>query len=285
MRGRQRKNRQWVEPRDAIEDSGRVLQDLRLSVAVQLAQEITRLGWDQVQAARHLGVTQQRLSHIVTGKCSRFTLDTVAQMLCALGLEVRFACCDEGSDYSVVEMCDAEAMVAYCTRQLGFFGTSLRWRLKRARAYEQLGRYHQALDDYHMCILFQPDQPVLREARAALYLSTNHLGAALRECDTLLQLFPSYDCYATRGRVLTRLCRRAEAIADFDRAVARRPDEPGGYWGRAQVYSATRNWEAAVSDYEQVVRLDPTNREARRDLRRARRCLLQLGATELKLAG
>lgn len=45
-------------------------------------------GWTQSEAAQRLGVTQPRVSDLLRGKLSKFSLDTLVNMLAALGEEV-----------------------------------------------------------------------------------------------------------------------------------------------------------------------------------------------------
>jgi predicted XRE-type DNA-binding protein len=75
---------------DAIEDDpverGRlaILSDLM----DQLEDHIKRQGWTQKDAAKHLGVTQPRISDLMRGKMSVFSIDAVIGLLTAAGLRV-----------------------------------------------------------------------------------------------------------------------------------------------------------------------------------------------------
>ena len=75
---------------DAIEDDPaereRMVVLSNLSIAVEL--EIRKRGWTQKEAAKHLGVTQPRISDLVRGKLSVFSIDALIGMLGAAGVRV-----------------------------------------------------------------------------------------------------------------------------------------------------------------------------------------------------
>lgn len=44
--------------------------------------------WNQTEAAKHLGVTQPRISDLFRGKVSQFSLDALVNMLACLGSDI-----------------------------------------------------------------------------------------------------------------------------------------------------------------------------------------------------
>jgi predicted XRE-type DNA-binding protein len=75
---------------DAIEDtpSEAASMKLRSSLMIALEDHIRSQGWTQAQAANRLGVTQPRVSDLLRGKISLFSLDTLVNMVAAAGLHV-----------------------------------------------------------------------------------------------------------------------------------------------------------------------------------------------------
>jgi predicted XRE-type DNA-binding protein len=75
---------------DAIEDDPaereRLIVLANLSIALEL--EIRKRGWTQKEAAKHLGVTQPRISDLVRGKLSVFSIDALVGMLGAAGVRI-----------------------------------------------------------------------------------------------------------------------------------------------------------------------------------------------------
>ena len=55
---------------------------------IALRTRIEKLGWNQSQAARALGVTQPRISDLLRGKIDRFSVDTLVDLLFRSGVEV-----------------------------------------------------------------------------------------------------------------------------------------------------------------------------------------------------
>jgi predicted XRE-type DNA-binding protein len=60
----------------------------RSLLMIAIGQQIKRNGWTQAEAARVLGVQQPRVSDLVNGKISKFSLDALVNMLPAVGLTV-----------------------------------------------------------------------------------------------------------------------------------------------------------------------------------------------------
>jgi predicted XRE-type DNA-binding protein len=75
---------------DAIEDTPAEAENMKLRSALMDAIEdaIKAKGWTQVEAAKALGITQPRISALMRGKIGMFSLDSLINMLTALGLKV-----------------------------------------------------------------------------------------------------------------------------------------------------------------------------------------------------
>ncbi len=75
---------------DAIEDTPAEAQNMKLRSALMMALEahIRAQGWTQAEAARQLQVTQPRVSDLLRGKINLFSLDTLVNMVAAVGMHV-----------------------------------------------------------------------------------------------------------------------------------------------------------------------------------------------------
>jgi len=75
---------------DAIEESPEEAENLKIRAALmqELSAYIERAAMTQAQAARHLGVTQPRISDLTRGKIDLFSIDTLVNMLTVAGLHV-----------------------------------------------------------------------------------------------------------------------------------------------------------------------------------------------------
>lgn len=63
---------------------------IRADMMNVLISHIEKEGWTQAQAARHLHVTQPRISNLMRGKIQLFSIDTLVNLLAAAGLQVGF---------------------------------------------------------------------------------------------------------------------------------------------------------------------------------------------------
>src|SRR5262249_26051680 len=65
-----------------------------------------------------------------------------------------------------------------------------------------------------------------------------------------------------RGLARNKLGDQPAAIADFDQAIALKPDYAEAYWGRGLVRSVQGDWAAAIADFDQAIALKPDYVEA-----------------------
>ncbi|MFN7542136.1 MAG: helix-turn-helix domain-containing protein [Acidobacteriota bacterium] len=63
---------------------------IRSEMMTALRKFIEKEGWTQADAAKRLRVSQPRISDLTRGKISRFSLDTLVNMLTDAGLDVNF---------------------------------------------------------------------------------------------------------------------------------------------------------------------------------------------------
>jgi len=56
---------------------------------IAIEQRIKEEGWTQTDAATHLHVTQPRISDLLNGKITKFSLDALVNMLPAVGLTIQ----------------------------------------------------------------------------------------------------------------------------------------------------------------------------------------------------
>lgn len=75
---------------DAIEDSSAEAENMKLrsSLMIALQTHIAGEGLSQTEAAKILGVTQPRVSDLMRGKIDLFAIDSLVNMLGAVGLHV-----------------------------------------------------------------------------------------------------------------------------------------------------------------------------------------------------
>ncbi len=75
---------------DAIEDTPREAENMRVrsELMIEIERYIKSQGWTQKEAARQFGVTQPRISDLMRGKITLFSIDSLIEMASASGLRV-----------------------------------------------------------------------------------------------------------------------------------------------------------------------------------------------------
>ncbi|MDX2416365.1 MAG: XRE family transcriptional regulator [Xanthomonadales bacterium] len=75
---------------DAIADSPEEALNMKLRAKLirEIRAKVADAGWTQVATAQKLGITQPRASDLLTGKLSKFSLDSLVKMLARLGSDV-----------------------------------------------------------------------------------------------------------------------------------------------------------------------------------------------------
>jgi predicted XRE-type DNA-binding protein len=72
---------------DAISDSPEeaLNMKLRASLIREIRTKVEAEGWNQTEIANQLGISQPRVSDLLSGKLSKFSLDALVNMLAGLG--------------------------------------------------------------------------------------------------------------------------------------------------------------------------------------------------------
>jgi len=80
---------------DAIADSPEeaLNMKLRASLIHEIRAKVAAAGWTQTETGHQLGITQPRVSDLLNGKLSKFSLDALVKILARLGgnIELRVA--------------------------------------------------------------------------------------------------------------------------------------------------------------------------------------------------
>ena len=87
---------------DAIADSPQeaLNMKLRASMIREIRAKVEAAGWTQNEAAKQLGITQPRVSDLLNGKLSKFSLDALVNMLAVLGSDVKLKVAEIGAGYN-----------------------------------------------------------------------------------------------------------------------------------------------------------------------------------------
>ena len=146
-------------------------------------------------------------------------------------------------------------------------------RLDRAISLAERGESELALRDFDKVIALAPEWLVARRNRASILFGMGEDERALKDCDKALQSLSGQkpdtslgELYTLRGRILHRLGRHGEAIADFDQALRLRLGDSTLHWLRGNVFAEIGFFEQAINDYLTALRADPAMAQAYRSL-------------------
>ena len=83
-------NEKFTSIWDAIEESPEAAENMKVRASLMMALKghIERAGWTQAQAATHFHVTQPRISDLLRGKISVFSVDSLINMTAQAGMRV-----------------------------------------------------------------------------------------------------------------------------------------------------------------------------------------------------
>lgn len=81
---------------DSIEESPEAAENMKVRAGLMMAlkSHIERAGWTQAQAATHFHVTQPRISDLLRGKISVFSVDSLINMTAQAGMRVELRILD-----------------------------------------------------------------------------------------------------------------------------------------------------------------------------------------------
>jgi len=139
-------------------------------------------------------------------------------------------------------------------------------RIQRARTYQDMGRYEEALADLDRAVELDPDNFITRVFRGAAYQNMGRYEEALADLDRAIELGPdnlparSIEAMAhvERGKAYQNMGRYEEARADFHYSITVDPSLASEVSGTvAEVYLMEGKPELAASILEAVIKAAP----------------------------
>ncbi len=249
---------------------------LRDLAALKLAHRLHELGWTQEETARHLGVSQPRISDLLRVQTHKFTLDTLLEWLVALGetIDLSLTSPDQERTASGGDRRGGQAVVgdiiAYYSRVISINPADAHLYLLRGNCYLDALQFQLAIGDFTRSFELDASRPHALSRRCLAYRQSGELKSALQDCEKMARLYPTYSpAYAQRAEILSLLGRNSEALAQLTRAIAIEP-LPQYLLERAGIYAALGQFGDAFVDYARALQIDPhfePAREASRALR------------------
>ena len=135
---------------------------------------------------------------------------------------------------------------------------------QRAMAFDEVGDYDKAIQDYDAAIVLTPRDPYLYLNRGVAKVRGGKPAAALPDYDQAIKLKPDWHLpYFDRAVALSDLGRGAEALAEYQRAIERNPDDAWIYVGQGDVLAASGDEAGALTAYDHALALRPDLDKAR----------------------
>ena len=133
----------------------------------------------------------------------------------------------------------------------------------RANAYEQRGRYDQAIRDYNEVIYLDPGYGPAYVNRANAYQGNGDYDQAIQAYDEIIRRSPNFvPAYYNRGNAYERKGELDQAIKDYDAVISLDPAYGPAYINRANAYQEKGPYDRAIEDYDRAIRLNPGNAHA-----------------------
>lgn len=130
--------------------------------------------------------------------------------------------------------------------------------LALGRSYQALNAYDAALVAFAVAdgVLKNDHRPLLEKARTLV--SAGRTGQALSALDALRERFPrDADAHNARGIVLLALSKPDDAFRAYSDAIDAKPDHVEALYNRGNLLQRSRKFSAALADYERALALRP----------------------------
>lgn len=138
-------------------------------------------------------------------------------------------------------------------------------------AYEKLGHYKQAIDNYNSAIELNP---IARTDsyynRGNVYYRLGDYKRAIKDYEQAIKIKPKdAKCYHNRGVANTILGNFKQAIEDFDRAIEINPKFTEAYYNRGTAYNLMGDYNRAIEDFHRAIEINPAYETAYNNIRDA----------------
>lgn len=130
--------------------------------------------------------------------------------------------------------------------------------MKLGKAEEDVLSRAGALEAYGQAIQLDPDRLEAYQGRIRIYQRLNFKNDGPRlvaDCGEVIRLKPTPDVYSTRGGMNRDMKVYDKAIEDFNTLVKLQPDKPLGHEGLASVYEHKEDWDNAIAEYGEVLKI------------------------------
>lgn len=233
------------------------------SMMAKLAAWIDEKGWRQREAAQFLDVSQSRISDLLAGKDSAFSVDVLMKWLLRAGFRVSLTFSDDvqpsgegGGFVDIVSKDTYERSLEYVRKQIAVNPADAHSYSRMGCVLDRLQRFDEAIAAYTKSLELLPDCTSTLWGRSLSYAACGQLKLALLDCERWIQLDSNAaEAYEQRAEIYCRLDRLDDALSDYDHALALRPDNSIYLAARASIYERLGSMKLALADLKACVAL------------------------------
>lgn len=129
----------------------------------------------------------------------------------------------------------------------------------RGEIYREKEQYDKAIGEFTKVIELQPGDVLPMVHRAEAYLHAEKYDEALADIDTVLEDQQLVAAHRLRGEILAQLNRLDEAINEMQQLTKAVPNQPELKIQLALYYLINKQPREAISEYDDILLLDPEN--------------------------
>jgi tetratricopeptide (TPR) repeat protein len=129
----------------------------------------------------------------------------------------------------------------------------------RGEIYREKKEYGKAIAEFTKVLELQPGDVLPLVHRAEAYLFDGKLEEALADADAVLEKQQIVAAHRLRGEILAQLNRLDEAIEEMEQLTKSVPNQPELKIQLAMYYLINKQPREAISEYDDVLLLDPEN--------------------------
>lgn len=130
---------------------------------------------------------------------------------------------------------------------------------QRGEIYREKHEYDKAIKEFSKVIELQPGDVLPLVHRAEAYLNDKQYNKALADVDAVLEEQQVVAAHRLRGEILAQLKRLDEAIGEMQQLTKAVPNQAELKMQLAMYYLINKQPEEAISEYDDVLLLDPEN--------------------------
>lgn len=152
--------------------------------------------------------------------------------------------------------------VSVLIEQINLYPQNLELRLKKAEANINLQQWEYARDEYTAVLKKDEKNLAALYFRAFCQTQLRQYSFARADYETFLAIQPEHlEARLGLAHVLQLMGRKTDAVDELNRAVQMFPDSTDAYAARAAFETQQQQYDAALYDWDEALRLAPKNAE------------------------